>query len=75
MNAQASALRFFFTIILGRADLASVGPHYPRKTAMGPYIRSRPTADRDRARCPCAQRGLEAPSGVDVDAIGELLDL
>ncbi len=33
MNAQASALRFFFTITLGRADLAHqlVRTHYPRK--------------------------------------------
>src|SRR3974390_856063 len=33
MNAQASALRFFFTITLGRADLAHqlARPHYPRK--------------------------------------------
>ncbi len=33
MNAQASALRFFFTITLGRADLAHqlARAHYPRK--------------------------------------------
>jgi integrase len=33
MNAQASALRFFFTITLGRADLAHqlARTHYPRK--------------------------------------------
>ena len=33
MNAQASALRFFFTITLGRADLAYqlARTHYPRK--------------------------------------------
>jgi integrase/recombinase XerD len=33
MNAQASALRFFFTITLGRADLANqlARRHYPRK--------------------------------------------
>src|SRR5215469_14585085 len=27
MNTQASALRFFFTITLGRADRPSTGPH------------------------------------------------
>ena len=33
MNTQASALRFFFTITLGRADLAHqlARTHYPRK--------------------------------------------
>jgi site-specific recombinase XerD len=33
MNAQASALRFFFTVTLGRADLAHqlARTHYPRK--------------------------------------------
>src|SRR6266852_9216821 len=33
MNAQASALRFFFTITIGRADLAHqlARTHYPRK--------------------------------------------
>ena len=33
MNAQASALRFFFTMTLGRADLAHqlARTHYPRK--------------------------------------------
>ena len=33
MNGQASALRFFFTITLGRADLAHqlARTHYPRK--------------------------------------------
>ena len=33
MNAQASALRFFFTITLGRADLAHqlARTHYPRQ--------------------------------------------
>ena len=33
MNTQASALRFFFTITLGRADLAHqlARAHYPRK--------------------------------------------
>ena len=33
MNTQASALRFFFTVTLGRADLAHqlARTHYPRK--------------------------------------------
>ena len=52
MNTQASALRFFFTITLGRADLAHqlARTHYPRKL---PRVLSpgagRP-ADRGRAR-------------------------
>jgi site-specific recombinase XerC len=50
MNAQASALRFFFTITLSRADLApSAGPHaLSAEAAAGPCAGSRRPADRGR---------------------------
>jgi integrase/recombinase XerD len=52
MNTQASALRFFFTITLGRADLAHqlARTHYPRKLPRVLAPEQGCPADRGRAR-------------------------
>ncbi len=52
MNTQASALRFFFTITLGRADLAHqlARTHYPRKL---PRVLTPDQVARLLESCPC----------------------
>ena len=63
MNGQASALRFFFTITLGRADLAHqlARTHYPRKLPrvltpdqVAQLIEAAPSPGRPRSDDPCA---------------------